>query len=243
MIIIHIFICKLHHWIKKKNGMFGIIVTNVIISDNFLVNILQKSISDTFCITYVETRKRDDRNCEKSWHVLCLRRALYAPYSWRSKKKERQPSRRRERRSGREKRKVRQRPVVPWRAIYRTPDFFPSFFIPASRAPGGPLRLSFAFCLRRKSPHACSSSSLLPLVLFLCTDRPTNVPSPSSLSPSPFSLGPLPHVRVPGHSFVEFLPFLLSLPLLVARGWRGGIATLTQMEKEKRRMRRNYGRA
>lgn len=81
---------------------------------------------------------------------------------------------------------MRQRPVVPWRAIYRTPDFFPSFFIPASRAPGGPLRLSFAFCLRRKSPHACSSSSLLPLVLFLCTDRPTNVPSPSSLSPSPF---------------------------------------------------------
>lgn len=140
--------------------------------------------------------------------------------------------RRRERRSGREKRKVRQRPVVPWRAIYRTADFFPSFFIPASRAPGGPLRLSFAFCLRRKSPHACSSSSLLPLVLFLRTDRPTNVPSRSSLSPSPFSLGPLPHVRVPGHSFVESLPFLLSLPFFVARGWRGATRRSRRWKKK-----------
>lgn len=106
--------------------------------------------------------------------------------SKKKKEKKRQPSGRRERRSGREKRKVRQRPVVPWRAIYRTADFFPSFFIPASRAPGGPLRLSFAFYLRRKSPHACSSSSLLPLVLFLLTDRPSNVPSRSESFPFAF---------------------------------------------------------
>lgn len=149
--------------------------------------------------------------------------------------------RRRGRRSGREKRKVRQRPVVPWRAIYRTPDFFPSFFIPTSRAPGGPLRLSFAFCLRRKSPHACSSSSLLPLVLFLCTDRPTNVPSPSSSSPSPFSLDSLPHVRVPGHSFVESLPFLF---FRCRSSWRGGGAVRRDAhadgKREKRTTRRNY---
>lgn len=139
----------------------------------------------------------------------------------RRKRRRRRRRRRKRRRSRREKRKERQRPaVVPWRAIYRTPNFFPSFFIPASRAPGGPLHLSFAFCLRRES---CRVRALhLPpcLSFFFCTDRPPNVPSPSK-SPSSFSPGSQPspplHVRVPGHSFVESFPFLLSLPLFVER--------------------------
>lgn len=75
--------------------------------------------------------------------------------------------------------------VVPWRAIYREPNFFPSFFIPASRAPGGPLRLFFAFCLRRES---CRMRALhLPFYLssFFCTDRPPHL----------FLLGPVPLPR------------------------------------------------
>lgn len=96
----------------------------------------------------------------------------------RKQRRRRRRRRKRRRRSRRKKRKERQRPaVVPWRAIYRTPNFFLSFFIPSSRAPGGPLRLSFAFCLRRES---CRVRTLhLPSCLssFFCTDRPPNVSS------------------------------------------------------------------
>lgn len=107
-----------------------------------------------------------------------------------------------------ERRKKRLRPVVvPWRAIYRTPDFFSSFFIPSPRASRDYLvsfspflslslffshfflSISFAFHLRRKSPRACSSSSFLLFVLFPHRLRPPNVQSPPSphrlLSSSP----------------------------------------------------------
>lgn len=147
------------------------------------------------------------------------------------------------RRGRREKRKERQRPVVvPWRAIYRAPNFFPSFFIPASRTPDGPHRLSFAFCLRRESCRmrafhlsSCLSSSF-------CIDRPPNVSSPPLVFFAWIPiLSPASRAYIPGHSFVESFSLPLSWPLFVARGRSGVRAVLAQMEEAKFRTRRNYG--
>lgn len=231
-------------------------IVNIIILVNFPLTHLIETLprSDPFCLAYVGTRKQTTGTA-RSHDMFCVCVAHCTPRR-RNKERKRQPRRRRRRRRGRrrrrrkrrrsrrEKRKERQRPVVvPWRAIYRTPNFFPSFFIPASRAPW-PLRLSFAFYLRRES---CRVRALhLPSCLssFFCTDRPPKVPSPPR-NPSSFSPGSRPppplHVRVPGHSFVE--SFRSSFRC--RSSWRGGGAAFArysaQMEEEKLRARRNYG--
>lgn len=125
-----------------------------------------------------------------------------------------------------ERRKKRLRPVVvPWRAIYRTPDFFSSFFIPSPRAsrdylvsfsPFLSLSLFFfsffsLYLFRLPSPSkvaACMLFIFLPaLRSFSAPTSSTqrSVPPPQVLTAFYPRLPPL-HMRVPGHSFVESFP-------------------------------------
>lgn len=121
------------------------------------------------------------------------------------------------------RRKKRLQPVVvPWRTIYRTLDFFPSFFIPTPRAP----RDHFVSFLL---PHLSSPSKVAACMLFIFLPALRSFSAPTSSSqhvqsprvPSAFFLRFSPsqlHVRVPDHSFVE--SFLLSL--LHSSSGRGG---------------------
>lgn len=151
-----------------------------------------------------------------------------------------------------ERRKKRLRPVVvPWRAIYRTPDFFSSFFIPSPRASRDylvsfspflslslfffliffSLSLSPSISVESRRVHAlhlpsCSS-------FFFRTDfvHPTFSPPPSHLTAFYPRLPPL-HMRVPGHSFVESFPVPPFVAALFGAWGRCGV-TLTRMEEKK----------
>lgn len=142
-----------------------------------------------------------------------------------------------------ERRKKRLRPVVvPWRAIYRTPDFFSSFFIPSPRASRDylvsfspflslslfffliffSLSLSPSISVESRRVHAlhlpsCSS-------FFFRTDfvHPTFSPPPPKSSPPFILVSPRFTCVYLAILLSNLSPFLLSLPHSSGRG--GGAA-------------------
>lgn len=140
-----------------------------------------------------------------------------------------------------ERRKKRLRPVVvPWRAIYRTPDFFSSFFIPSPRAsrdylvsfsPFLSLSLFFFSFFSLYLFHLPSPSKVAACMLFIFLPALRSFSAPTSStqrsvppkSSPPFILvSPRFTCVYPAILLSNLSPFLLSLPHSSGRG--GGAA-------------------